>query len=300
MNKLPPTVAVFRYRPACVLRVTGSDAAAFLQGQFSNDLGRNGPGQSTYGLWLDRKGHVIADSHVVQDADAGTFWVLSLSSAAEAIVQRLEGFVVADDVAFEDRTAGWGGLSLVGCGAGAWLASEARPGLCLPGRRALAENWEWLCPDGKRESADAAVPGARALSAEDIERMRVDSRIPSVPRDIGPRDLPQEGGLEEAAISYSKGCYLGQEVMARLKSRGSVRRTLVRVSGPGAPPGVPAVLWRGEGGAGELRSVVRGAGGQGFVGLALISASAASSGEPLSLARGGPPVLGVARGPDCV
>ena len=300
MNNLPPSAALFRYHPACVLRVTGSDAATFLQGQFSNDLSHAAPGRATYGLWLDRKGHVIADSQVVPAAEAGEFWVVSVSSAAAVVARRLEEFVVADDVAVEDQTAGWGGLSLVGAGSGAWLASEARPGLCLPGRRACAENWEWLRPESARGAADAAVSGARALSLDDIERMRIGSLIPSVPLDIGPRDLPQEGGLDEAAISYSKGCYLGQEVMARIKSRGSVRRALVRVRGPGDPPGVPAVLWRGETGAGELRSAVRDAGGGGFVGLALVSAAAAASGEPLSLERGGPPAVGISLGRDCV
>lgn len=298
MNNLPPTIALFRYRPACVLRITGGDAATFLQGQFSNDLSNAEARRATYGLWLDRKGHVVADSHVAAAGEGG-FWVVSLSSAASAVARRLEEFVVADDVALEDQTAAWGGLSLVGAGSGAWLASQPRPGLCLPGRRTVGENWEWLRPDSERGDADA-VQGARTLCLEDVERMRVASLIPSVPADIGPRDLPQEGGLEDAAISYSKGCYLGQEVMARLKSRGTVRRVLVRVRGPGAAPVPPAVLWRGEVGAGELRSAVADAGGGGFVGLALVSAAAAASGEPLGLGRGGQQSVAISRRPDCV
>jgi folate-binding protein YgfZ len=127
--------------------------------------------------------------------------------------------------------------------------------------------------------------------------MRIAAGLASVPRDIGPGDPPNEGGLEGAAISYSKGCYLGQEVMARLKSRGSVRRALVRVRGTGAPPSVPAPLWIGVRASGELRSAVRDEGGGGFAGLALVPVSSAPPGTALGLEKGGPPALEVAAGP---
>ncbi len=80
------------------------------------------------------------------------------------------------------------------------------------------------------------------LPVSDMELMRIQADIAAVPRDIGPDDLPNEGGLEKIAISYTKGCYLGQEVMARLKSMGQVRRQLLRVTGTGAPPAVPAAF----------------------------------------------------------
>ena len=107
--------------------------------------------------------------------------------------------------------------------------------------------------------------------------------IPSVPGDIGPADLPNEGGLEADAISYSKGCYLGQEVMARIKSLGRVRRTLVRVTGTVAPPAVPAGLWQGERREGELRSAAPTPGG--FDGLALVSVTSAAAGGISRLGR---------------
>jgi folate-binding Fe-S cluster repair protein YgfZ len=82
--------------------------------------------------------------------------------------------------------------------------------------------------------------------------------------------LPNEGGLEHDATSYTKGCYLGQEVMARLKSMGQVRRRLMRVEGPGAVPAeLPVPFFVGGKKVGELRSAVRV--GDGFVGLAMIS-----------------------------
>jgi folate-binding protein YgfZ len=238
----------------------------------------------------------MADSSILRSADGAEYWIVSVSSPSPAVARRLEGHIIADDVAIEDSTGSWRGLSLIGPGTGAWLHAEPRPGLLFPGRRSPGENWEWVFREGDAGLAGAAIHGARVISPDEAERLRIHSGIPSVPLDIGPADLPNEGGLETLAISYSKGCYLGQEVMARLRSRGRVRRTLVRVAGPGRPPGVPAALWRGDRREGELRSVAAAAGGEGYEGLALISAAAAAAGGPLALAAGGPPSLELVRG----
>ncbi len=287
--KISPSLSIFRYSPAALLRASGSDARIFLQGQFTNDLNSIAPGTSVYGLWLDRKGRVIADSHVIQASAGDEYWIASLRCPGPLIEAHLGGHIIADDVALADETGAWSGISLIGAGTGDWLASEPRMGVFFPGRRGSVENWEWLFPESGRASADEAVSGARTLGADELERMRIGAGIPSVPADIGPADLPNEGGLDRDAISYSKGCYLGQEVMARIKSLGRIRRTLVRVRGPGLPPVPPAALWRGERKEGELRSSVGVAGG--FEGLALVSVAAASGGGALSLALGAAPAV---------
>jgi folate-binding protein YgfZ len=110
-----------------------------------------------------------------------------------------------------------------------------------------------------------------------------------VPRDIGPDDLPNEGGLDAVAISYTKGCYLGQEVMARLKSMGQVRRQLLRVTGAGAPPALPATLYNGPKRMGELRSAA--ADGESFVGFALLSLLGLDRCPGLSYTPEGEPVV---------
>jgi tRNA-modifying protein YgfZ len=285
MMNFPDSVGVFPYRPACVLRVSGPDAGAFLQGQFTNDLGRMAPLETVYGLWLDRRGRVIADSHVVRSADGAEYWIVSVASPAATVARRLGDFIIADEVTVEDPTASWAAVSLIGAGAGAWLAAEPRSGFRFPGRRAAVENWEWIYPEADSGAA-AAVAAARPLSRLDLERLRIAAGIPAIPADIGPADLPNEGGLESDAISYSKGCYLGQEVMARVRSLGRVRRKLVRVAGDGPPPPVPAALWLGDRKEGELRSVVPDAAG-GYAGLALVSVGGASAGRPFSLTSAG-------------
>jgi len=294
MRIFPERAVAFPYAPACLLRVSGPDAADFLQGQFTNDLAGIRPGGAVYGLWLDRRGRVVADSHVILASDGSGFWIASVSSPSPVIARRLGDFIVADDVVIEDATAAWRGVALIGAGTGAWLAAEPRAGMFFPGRRDSVENWEWVHPAGESASVDAATSGARRAGASDVERMRVAAGIPSVPADIGPADLPNEGGLEALAISYSKGCYLGQEVMARLKSTGRVRRALVRVRGGGEPPRVPAALWSGGRREGELRSAVSDAAGGGYAGLALVSVAAGGGGGPFSLAAGEPPSVELA------
>jgi tRNA-modifying protein YgfZ len=289
--KISSSMAIFPYKPAAVLRVKGPDAPTFLQGQFTNDLSKISPGKAVYGLWLDRKGRVIAESHVIASGAVSDFWITSLWSPAAMIERHLCDHIIADDVVLTDETAGWRGISIMGIGVGSWLASEARAGFVFPGRRDSAENWEWLFPESESASASAAVAGARLMGADDMERMRIAAAIPSIPRDIGPSDLPNEGGLDRDAISYSKGCYLGQEVMARIKSLGRVRRTLVRVRASGSLPPLPAALWRGDKREGEVRSAVQDAGG--FAGLALISVTAASAGDSLALALGAAPTVEV-------
>lgn len=217
---------------------------------------------------------------------------MSVSSPASVVARRLEDHIVADEVTIEEVTGFWFGASLIGNGVGAWCEVENRPGFLFPGRRTREENWEWIFREPDLARVNSAIIGARALSGDEVERMRIASAIPTIPVDIGPTDLPNEGGLESLAISYSKGCYLGQEVMARLLSRGRVRRTLVRVTGPGEPPPVPAPLWRAGRKEGELRSVASDAGGRGFSGLALVSVAAAAGG-PFSLASDLPPSLDV-------
>jgi folate-binding protein YgfZ len=291
--KIPAEAIAFPYSPACVLRVGGADAATFLQGQFTNDLSRMRPGGSVYGLWLDRKGRVIGDSRVVLGPDASGYWIVSTASPGAVIAKHLGDHIIADDVEVSDETAGWRAVAVIGAGTGAWLSSEPRAGMVFKGRRAASENWEWIHPSSESAGALGALSGARVADALDMERLRIQAAIPSVPGDIGPADLPNEGGLDVDAISYSKGCYLGQEVMARIKALGRVRRALVRVAGPGAPPPLPSGLWQGERREGDLRSAVPAA--CGFEGLALVSVTSIAGGGSFALAPGSSPTVAVVR-----
>ncbi len=194
-----------------VVRVTGEDAAAFLQGQCTADL--RGV-TSTDALWLNRKGRVLAHTVVVKEAD-GSFLLLAPHLSAESLLAVVTANVIADDVVATDESArwrrwvAWGELPVV---AAARVFTTQRYGVPA---------WDVLTP------ASATAPGDLADLAE-LESLRIHAGIPAVPADCGANEFPQECGLEPW-VSYTKGCYLGQEVMARIQSMGSLRRILRRV-----------------------------------------------------------------------
>jgi folate-binding protein YgfZ len=273
---------IHAWRPAAFLRVGGPDAFTFLQGQLTNDLGRLKSGSPVYGLWLNQKARVLADSFVLQGSGPEEFLVCSYFSPGAAIRERLESYIIADDVGVADATTEWFGTALVGAEL-TGKAQAAADGLVFPGRRGLDNQLEWMA------RRPLEIAGAPVLTAEDLERARIRGGIPAIPMDIGPGELPNEGALEADAISYTKGCYLGQEVIARLKAMGQVRRRLERVSGAGEPPPRLAKLYQHSRPVGELRSVASDSAG--FIGLALLTLLHLQRDAALSLVPDGPPVL---------
>ncbi|MDI1318690.1 MAG: folate-binding protein [bacterium] len=281
------------YRPAALLNVTGDDAGTFLQGQFTNDL-RQDTGAAVYGLWLTQKGKVLADSCVLKLAE-NKFQVVSLNSPVTVIQPRLEGYIVADDVTLTDQTSQAHGLAVAGLRSGEMLqkvlGGTPGPGrfiksgdrLAFAGHRLRGENYELIGPesiitDTRRK---LIALGGREADSGEMEFARIMDAMPSIPQDLGPADLPNEGGLEDAAISFTKGCYLGQEVMARLKTLGQIRRRLQVVQGAGAPPPL-APLYQGEKKVGQIRSVATR--GNEFVALAMLSLVNLDPAAGLSLA----------------
>ena len=277
----PEQNMIYAYRPLALLRVSGEDAHSFLQGQFTNDL-RQGEGVATYGLWLNQKGKVVADSHVL-NLGGDSFYVISVASSEAVIRQRLEAYVVADDVVFGDETETAHGLYVTGIQneetivrvfgglpkAGKFLLCNGV--MILRGSRLRTDNFEIIGTAEKLAELrrDFIAHGAVEAGSTAVELARILEVVPAVPVDLGPADLPNEGGLEETVISYTKGCYLGQEVMARLKNLGQVRRRLHLVGGEGAPPPLATALFQGPRRAGEIRSATGAEGG--FVALAMLS-----------------------------
>lgn len=258
----------FLWQPACWLQVTGEDALTFLQGQLTNDLGKLIVNQTVYGLWLTQKGKVLADSFVIRTGEEA-FLVGSYASEAPVIRERLEAYIIADEVEIADETADWGGVTLFTDASREELAAVLPAGAIFPGRRGHAGHWEWVGARADWNALQTRLNSKHALSEEEMLRRRIDAEIPAIPQDVGPSDLPNEAGLDLDAVSYKKGCYLGQEVMARLKAMGQVRRKLMRISGEGEIPVLPALLFAGERKVGELRSAVKC--DDGFTGLAMIT-----------------------------
>ena len=225
----------------------------------------------TDALWLNRKGRVLAHTVVAKETD-GSFLLLSPHLAADALTAVVTANVIADDVVATDETASWG----------RYVAWGVEPALAaakvFATRRFGVAAWDVLAPIG------VAAPGGPASLAE-LDAQRVAAGVPAVPADCGANEFPQECGLD-AWVSYTKGCYLGQEVMARIQSMGSLRSILRRVSGSVV---VGQELKSSEG---KVLGTVRSAAGQ--VGLALVSVDLAE-GTIVSGVRLGAPALMPAR-----
>lgn len=283
----------YEYTTRTHLLVSDEDAADFLQSQFTNDLRPFDPGRATYGLWLDVKGKVIADSCVLCEGEE-SFRLISETSEATALVEKLERHIIADDVVIET------GASLVGFAlVGAFEAVLAPLNLSVPekgqfiqhdqiivclGRRSKRPSVELLCLDttaAEQVRAVVSAQGVAMLPREQVELERMAAGVPLVPVDIGPADMPGEGGMELDAISFTKGCYLGQEVVARMHNVGRPQRTLFAVSGTGAAPECPLPIYNSEEkSVGELRSAV--ALDSNWLGVAILKHRFAGAGDTLT------------------
>jgi folate-binding protein YgfZ len=208
------------------------------------------------------------------------------------LLARLEAYLIADEVELHDESAEWAGILLWG---------DEWPSFTLPAgaiqfasRRAGAGAQEILVSTSHAVELVAQIKKFAAegsTAAAELARLR--AAIPTVPVDIGPRDLPAEGALDDVAISYTKGCYLGQEVIARLKNLGQVRRGLHLVHGTGAPFAAGTALYQGERKAGEMRSAA--IDGDGFLAMAMLSLVNLDPAAPLGIEPGGADTIKILR-----
>jgi hypothetical protein len=280
------TNSFYEYSPAAHFLVTDEDAADFLQSQFTNELRPYEVGQCTYGLWLDVKGKVIADSVVLCEG-AASFRVISERCRGEAIAAHMERHIIADDVVIEQREVSFGiellqaGVAAIGWevpARGRFVVSEggilfcAREGIF---NMVIGSEADFLAI--RQQLTDA---GFLPLSQSARGLARVAAGIPQVPEEIGAADLPGEGELEDAAISFTKGCYLGQEVVARMHNVGKPQRRLFVVAGAGEAAQAPLALYNADSKqVGELRSAYTTA--DGWLGVALLKTRFAGVGAIL-------------------
>ena len=269
-----------------LLEVRGDDRVRWLDGMISGDvqaLEAAGSGSGCYATMLTNRGAIVADVHVVRWDDA--FWLETLRSGLPHLKETLERYVIADDVELVDRSADHAVLGLEGPAAMAVFGRAAGRGeTALP-----ASHWARTRIDGREvvaaafggsgepalqlrmapgdrakveASLDAAAPGGRLVRGdlEALEVLRVEAGIPALGRELDEEVLPPEARLDHA-VSTTKGCYVGQEIVARLRSRGRVNHLLVglRLDLPaagGAAPDVGADVVAGGRTTGEITSVV--------------------------------------------
>ncbi len=232
-------LALLPVLPRGILRLAGADRVRFLQGMTTNHVKALKPGESQRSLHVSQKGKVLALLTVLAEVDF--LWVETDADRAAWLKAALEKMLIMDDVIIEDCSSGLAVLALLG---------RHPPPLTSPTLRRVrasrvgGDGWELWVP---RVELGAQRPslleaGARLIGAEEEELLRMERGMPRFNVDVSEENLPQEARLDEDTgwISYSKGCYVGQETIARLHSMGQVRQrlALLRMSEralPGSP-----------------------------------------------------------------
>jgi folate-binding protein YgfZ len=209
--------------------VRGAEAADFLQGQVSNDVERLVPGQGCYATILTHKGKLRTDLRVLRGADF--FW-LDTEAIGHAVVRHmLNTYTLGRDVQWEDIGEGHSVLSLLGPAADR-LLDQAPPaeehsfvdtGAGLWVRTDLGV--DLLCSAERAEQLRAELE-VEEVSEEVAECVRIESGRPRLGFDMDAETIPQEAGINERAVDFEKGCYVGQETVARLHYRGKPNRHL--------------------------------------------------------------------------
>jgi tRNA-modifying protein YgfZ len=254
------------------LLLGGDEAAEYLQGQLTNDIEALAPGDGCYAALLDRKGHMQADMRVLRPS-ADEIWIDTEPQALAPVSRHLQMYKIGREVEIEDVTDQHVLLSLIGPRSAELSGSPPLPehaceqlaidGIeCLAVGTALGIDLIAASGDGERLRAALAASGAVEVSPDAVEILRVEAGTPRFDAEMDSSTMPAEAGIVESAVNFEKGCYIGQETVARLHYRGKPNRHLrgLRLSAPAAS-GSPLLLGEREVGrvGGSCVSPVHGA-----------------------------------------
>lgn len=260
-----------------VIVATGADAGEYLHGQVSQAVTSMVVGASAWTLLLDPQGRIAAWMRMTR-VDEQTFWLDMDTGAGETALARLERFKLRVDVTFELSS-----LPMI-----AVRGPNADPSTAAVG---VVAHLNWPETSGfDLLGADAEVPaGISEAEGELLDAHRISLGIPAMGREIGEKTIPAELGIVDMSADFTKGCYVGQELVARVDSRGNnTPRTMRSVTVASGDVGaLPAPLFQGDNEVGVLTSV----GSLGDVGVGLASIKrAADLEQQLTVGADGPAV----------
>jgi folate-binding protein YgfZ len=243
--------------------VSGTERASYLQGLLTNDIVALEAGHGCYAAYLTAQGRMIADMHVYELGDA--MLLTTIGALKDVVLAKLDQFIFSEDVQLGDVTDAFAQVAVIGPNAAASVAAIVS-GVSEDQLRAMTEhgNLRSTWAGGTvivARVVDTGVPGfdlhveraqAGALKAaliagggveldeRDADVLRIESGVPLFGRDMDQETIPLEAGIESHAISFTKGCYVGQEIIIRVLHRGHgrVARKLVGLTVDGVD--VPA------------------------------------------------------------
>jgi tRNA-modifying protein YgfZ len=223
------------------IRVTGKDRARLLHAMCTNDVKNLQPGNGLYAFFLDTRGRILVDAMIYNLGES-----LFLDTEPETAVKlhdHLNKYIIADDVVLEDQTSLWAALSLEGPGS---KVAASGLGLSVPDSEYAIREWgdgftahtastgaegiRIFIPVAEKESLIQRLTGAGIpqASADEARAVRIENGRPRYGEEVSERYLVQETQILKA-VHFSKGCYLGQEIVERVRSRGQVHRLLAPV-----------------------------------------------------------------------
>jgi folate-binding protein YgfZ len=227
------------------LALTGPEAKSFLHGQVTNDVEGLSPGEGCYAAFLNPKGKMQGDLRILDTGDE--LWLDTEREALQPLFTMIHRYKLGSDLELHKRTLQQGLLSLIGpqareiAGAEDLAPTEHANAQAeidgIPVLLVATDAGVDLVTDAERtqELADALrARGARDVAEGAAEALRVQRGRPRFGREMDESTIPQEAGINERAVSFTKGCYVGQETVARLHYRGKPNRHLrgLRLSGP--------------------------------------------------------------------
>ena len=248
-----PAYDAARHRAAFIDRsdrarivVSGADRGTYLQGLLTNDVAALTTGQGCYTAYLTPQGRMIADLYVYE---LGDVMLLTLERAVkETVLAKLDQFIFSEDVQLGDVTDTFAQLGVIGPNAAATIApllsgASADRLEALPEHGNLRAAWagdpvivtritdigqpgyDLFVDPAKADGLKSAIAdaGAIALDEQTADTIRIEAGVPRFHRDMDEETIPLEAGIESRAISFTKGCYVGQEVIIRVLHRGHGR-----------------------------------------------------------------------------
>ena len=203
-------------------RLTGGDRDRYLNGQVTNQVTRATPGVAIEACVCNVKGKLDGVVHLTRSPDGGAFWIDAPAALRDSLFARLGRYIIADDCELEDMTDEMGLIHAIGelpdLPGAQWRQSD-RYG--VPGHDL------WIEP----ASVPAVLATGSVMSPQATDDLRIRHGVPAWGAELGPDTLPAEVRLDERAIDFHKGCYLGQEVVSRLESVGRPARLLALIAG---------------------------------------------------------------------
>ena len=232
----PERGAFFDLSSRVKLRITGADALRFLNGQISNDLRKATADFAIQASVLSAKGKLNANVFLSVEADS--FVLDADPEVREALPARIEQYIIADDVQVEDVTDRLAIFHITGKG----TPGPFRPSRTVQADRFGCPGWDIWLERAEMERVRQELLATLVFCDEECtEVFRIERGIPRWGRELTDQIIPTEANLEATSIDYSKGCYIGQEVISRIKMSGQTNKRLcglVSVSGSPLRPGM--------------------------------------------------------------